>query len=78
MVMDRSKWTLERIIMTVSELLQGWDNTDGNVKIMALNRVIAEALSSFTQGDELLVQKIFELAETLNEDDYFGTEGLQL
>lgn len=64
--------------MTVSELLQGWDNTDGNVKIMALNRVIAEALSSFTQGDELLVQKIFELAETLDEDDYFGTEGLQL
>lgn len=64
--------------MTLTDVVEHWDNIDGNVKIMALNRVISEGLNQFVKGDETFVKSIFTIAVDYENEDGFGTERLNV
>lgn len=64
--------------MTLNDVINNWDNLDGQLKLMALNRVIAEALGKMQQGDDNLIRDFILTAEVYEVDNYFGAEGLEI
>lgn len=64
--------------LTINDILDNWNNVDGNAKLMTLNRIIAESLDQFMKGDDTLIKAFFNTALTHEQNEGFGEEGLNV
>ena len=63
--------------MTLYDLFQNWGDISYSKKISALKKVLAVIEKEYNKDDELIYDMLFP-AFSLEGDDYFGTEGLQI
>lgn len=64
--------------MTLNDLINNWNDISNTLKVQALNQVIAEGLARLEEGDDSLFNSFLTQAAVYEDEDYFGTEGLNI
>ena len=63
--------------MTINEFYEEYENLTPERKRLALDRLFNEVLRDMEQYEDFIYSVLLE-ASTLEQDDYFGTEGLDV